>query len=273
MKKFFVLFAVLSLVFAGTAIAGPGHWASTDAGGVAGGTYDANGYFLSGGKINAKVNKPVEMSFSTNNVAGALSGQKVTADGFAGSLCPRRPYQSVEVYGEAGQASAAFVNPNPGTWAYGSQTSGASFNATDHGFFTARAEGKACTVGGTLVGAARFDTRRSSTSVAGAVTGSMGSAYAGCDSFDTDVWGSGYVEHGTYANKGAGEAWTYGDAAYSYNNDGRHHASGGGLAATVGYSNVRYTRCGVTAAAKSLSFSTFGPTNASGGVHINTFDR
>jgi len=269
MKRIFAVLAILSLVF----LAGPAMADSADsyagAAGVAGSTYDANGYLFSGGEANANVARPVKVNFDTRNVAGAFSSQSVDSDATAYGLSFRP--QSVTAYGEAQQWTGASVNPAYGTWAVGSQSSGAKYNAKDSGLFCAYVEGDATTTGGTLVGAARFDTSRSSTAVAGAVTGSSGNAYAGCDSYDTDVWGSGSVEHSTYANKGAGEAWTGGSASYSYYDDGRHFASGSGMAGTFGMSNVTRGCNGVTATAVSTSFSTNGPTNANGGTHIDTF--
>jgi hypothetical protein len=273
MKKFFVLFAVLSLVFAGTAIAGGGSFADSGTNYNVGSNHDANGYFLSMGDDDAKVRRPMTGSFSTNNVAGSFSAQKVDSDAWAIAPIPKRPYQSAKAYGDVRQWSEAGVNPAPGTWAVGGQNSGAGYYAFDRDTFAADAEGNACTVGGTLVGATRFDTRRSSTAMAGAVTGSMGSAYAGCHDYDTYTFGGGEVEHATYANKRAGSAWTGGSASYSYETNGGHNAMGAGLAATGGVSNVTYGCRGITATATSVSFSTSGPTNANGGVHISNFPR
>lgn len=233
----------------------------------AGSNYDANSPYFSIGNATAKVFKPVTGSFVTPTVSGAFSSQTVKSDAWALGPCGRP--ERAEAYGDAYQWSEADVNPTQGTWATGGQGSGAGYSAVDYGNGFAAARGTASTIGGTLVGATRSDIGLSSTSMAGAITGSAGSAYANCNNYDTYTFGAGSVAHGTYVNKGVGQAWTNGTASYAYETNGDHFSSGSGFAATGGISNVTYTRTGIMATAKSISYSTSGTTNASGGVNIN----
>jgi hypothetical protein len=272
MKKFFSLIAVVVSIFmiSGSALA-VGAYANSGTDYTVGSNYSANGWFYSNGEANAKAYRPVEGSFVTRNVAGAFSLQKVESNAWARRGLYGNAYTNA--YGESFQYSEAYVNPNPGTFAGGGQSSVAGYYAEDHdGWFNpyANTEGNATTMGGTLVGATRFDTNNSSVSMAGALTGSLGHSYAGCNEYDTWTAGEGYVEHGTYANKHGAEAWTGGNASYGYETNGYHHSMGAGLAGTVGMSNVEYTRHGVTAKARSMSFSTNGNTSVNGGTHITS---
>jgi len=276
MKKFFSVLSILALVFTSSLVFADGYGGYADSGTdyEVGSNYDANGRWFSGGTAKSKVYAPETGSFAGNNMAGAFSSQRVKSNAEAFGCWPRKPYQRAEAYGTASQWSEAGVNTAPGTWAAGGQSSAAGYHAEDHGYFHASARGNAETTGGTLVGAVRFDTPRSSTAIAGGVVGSIGSSYAGCNDYNTWTTGMGSVSHSTYANKSGGEAWTGGTASYSYETNGYHRASGGGLAATAGYSNVTHHRNGnITARAASASFSTGGgSTNTSGGTYINSFN-
>jgi len=275
-KLFAILFAVaLIFGFTGMSMAvGPYADAGSSAGGIAGSDYDVSGCWFGFGKAKAKVYAPKtgDFSFAGPNfgAAGAYSSQKVksSAKGFGLGIV------ETDAYGTALQGSGAIVDLGNGNWAAGNQSSGASYDAWSKGFIYDKSMGNAFTIGGTLVGAANFDIGNTTVGMSGAVTGSMGNAYAGCHSYDTDAWGSGSVIHNSYANRGSGTAWTYGTASYNYNNDGYHNASGAGFAATGGISTVTtYPNGSITAHAMSSSMSsTGGPINTGGGVYINTIN-
>lgn len=274
-KKLFVsLFAVaLIFGFSGVSMAdgGPYADAGSSTGAVVGSSYEFNGWGAGIGGANAKVFAPKtgDFSFANSNfgAAGAYSAQKVKSDAWGAGL----GVVETEAYGTALQGSGAVVDLGNGNWAVGSQSSGASYDAWSKGFIYDRSKGNASTIGGTLVGAANFDIGNTTVGMSGAAVGSMGNAYAGCHRYDTDVWGSGSVEHNSLAVRGPGAAWTHGNAAYEYNNDGRHRAAGAGFAATGGVSTVTTRPNGaITAHAMSGSISSSGPVSTSGGTYINT---
>jgi hypothetical protein len=273
-KTLSLIFAImLVLGFTGIASAEKAK-AWNDTGAVAGSNYSLDGWGFAIGKADGKVYAPKTGSFTVKGndaaAAGSYSSQKAKSDAW-GLGCGM---VNTQAYGEVGQASGALAKANKGNWAEGSQYSGASYYASSRSFGFDRSEGMAETTGGTLVGAANFDIGNTNVGMAGAVTGSAGKAYAGCHTYDTDVWGQGGVAHSSYASKGASEAGTSGYANYSYNKDGRHYVTGGGFAATGGISTVTTHNNGaVTAHAMSGSVSsTCGPVGTSGGVHIDTFN-
>jgi hypothetical protein len=277
MKKLFVVLFAVGLIFGLTGMSmatGPTSWSSSDGAGLASANYNVDGCWFGIGGANANVYAPRTGSFdfATSNfgAAGAYSGQSVNSDAWGAGL----GMVKTEAYGEAQQFSNAGVDLGNGNWAAGSQTSGASYDASSMGFLGDVSLGNACTIGGTLAGAANFDIGNTTVGMSGAAVGSTGNAYAGCNYYDTNVRGNGNVEQASYAGRGAGGAWTHGTASYNYNNDGYHNASGAGFAATTGVSTVTTMPNGtITAHALSMSISTSGPVNTSGGVYIDTFNE
>jgi len=276
-KLFAVLFAV-GLLFAitGTSMAtGPSSYANSDGAGLAGATYgvDGWGFAIGGADANVYAPKTGDFDFANSNfgAAGAYSGQSVNSDAWGLGVGKIK----TSAYGEAQQFSNAGVDLGNGNWAYGSQNSGASYDASSKGYFFDASAGSADTIGGTLVGAANFDIGNTTVGMSGAAVGSMGDAYAGCSSYDTDVWGNGSVAQNSYATRGGSWAGTSGTASYSYANDGYHNVNGAGLAATAGISTVTTFPNGtVSAHALSASMSsTCGPVTTNGGVFVTTFDN
>ena len=254
---------------------GSGNWVGQGTNHVAGGYYNANGTWISTGGVVAKVKAPIGGSYLGTNVAGAFSGQKVNSKACAAGFWPTKPYQSATAYGQASQWSQAGVNLGNGNWANGGQSSWAGYSASSKGYLRASAKGNANTIGGTLAGAYSHNTANSSLGMAGAVTGSCGSAYAkGNNGRYTYTGGFGGVNHGSYASNHGAYAGTGGSASYSYNTNGGRCSSGYGFAGTYGVSQVTYNpnTGALTATARSTSFSSGGGnTNANGGVHITSF--
>jgi len=278
MKKFKVLLPAFMLAFVlivTPAMANGGSsWANQGTDYEVGGSYDANGKWISGGKVTATAFAPVGGKYEGSNVAGAYSGQKVESKAYATGFWPTKPYQSANVHGTAYQWSSTGVDLGNGNWAVGSQESWSGYNASDNGYFSAHAAGSAETYGGTLAGAYRHDTANSSIGMAGAVTGSFGFSNAYCNNYDTWTGGRGKVGHGSYASNHGAQARTGGSASYGYNTNGGHHAAGYGFAGTFGVSKVTHNPGGATTAtARSFSFSSSGGrTNSNGGVYMSSFN-
>jgi hypothetical protein len=277
MKKLFTSLFVVALLFGftGMSMAGPSSYANSDAAGAASAEYTIGGWGIGIGGANANIYAPQtgNFDFATPNfgAAGAYSGQSVDSDAWGIGLGK----VNTAAYGEVQQVSNAGVNLDNGNWASGSQMSGANYTAESQRLGLDVSLGNANTIGGTLVGAASFDIGNTTVGMSGAAVGSMGNAYAGCSYYDTNVYGEGFVAQGSYAVRGSNQAWTYGTASYSYNDDGSHNASGSGYAATGGISTVTTSPNGaVSAHALSASVSsTGGPIMTSGGVSISTFSN
>lgn len=275
-KLFAVLFAVgLLFAISGTSMAtSPFADAGSSTGAVVGSDYTFSGWGsdIGGANANAYAPNTGDFSFAGPNfgAAGAYSGQNVDSNAWGAGF----GVVTTHAYGTALQASGAVTDLGNGNWASGNQMSGASYDASSRGFLADVSLGNANTVGGTITGAASFDIGNTTVGMSGAAVGSMGNAYAGCHSYDTDVWGSGSVEHNSYALRGPGVAYTHGTASYNYTNDGYHNASGAGFAATGGISTVTTSPNGaVSAHALSTSMSsTCGPVATNGGVYINTIN-
>lgn len=275
MKKIFgslvaVLFCLVMVVPVAADDASSNAYQGTDY--KVGSYYSADSPWFTMGNANSKVFAPKGNDYAETNVAGAWSSQKIKSNAFAFGPCGDR--EIAEVYGNAYQHSGAYVNLGNNTWAKGDQISGAGYYGLTKRSHFAGAKGNAETTGGTLVGAIVLDSSNSQTAMSGAVTGSKGKAHVNGYIRDTYTQGEGFVANATFAQKGNGAAWTYGDASYSYETNGYNHICGAGLATTGGISTVTTRPNGsIKASSRSGSFSSTGSgAYTEGRTHISSFD-
>lgn len=257
MKKFGISFIIMLVFMFISSLAFAGNYGTVY---DVGANYKAAGNNLAIGDAHAKVFAPKGNTgdFGGNNYAVdyAWSGQKVKSSAWGLS----NGKVKTVAFGMAGQYSDAAVDLGNGNWAVGGEFTSADYFVVGKGYCYNASRGKAQVIGGTVAGAASFERGNTTIGMAGAATGGYGTAKA-CSRRAivgprTHVYATGEVYHASYAERGNGQAWTYGSAMYTSNTYGGHKVSGYGFAATGGISTVKTKPNGaIIAKAASLSIS------------------
>jgi|GEM_PF-6338180 len=277
-KKLIIsLIMAVTLIFIGNVYAeGGSHWTRTNTYYDGGADYHASGCGFVIGNAYTKVPDTIRFEksrdFGSTTVAIAYSEQTFKSNSHAFGF-----KTNTKANGYAGQSSTVFAKEK-GSWAYGSQFSGAEYETKANGHFISNTAGKAISRGGGIAIANQYKTSTTKTGFALSAVGSIGKArgsactFCGRKSVNTKVYGNGITKHGTYVertkNGTYASAGTKGSAQYEYKGTGE---TGIGFAITTGRSRINHHRNGdVTASAKSFSLATRGGlVSTGGGVYIS----